>query len=144
MHGFGPHTAVSVSVPALHDLDPDSEYPALHVGEQLDPLASELVQPPPPPFVGGADALHGFAEHVAAASVPSSSHTYSPTTVYPSVHVGEHFDPISSDPVHSNCIPVLAVIVHAHLVMSPLMFSSPEALVVSPGHFSQVLTEETK
>ena len=70
MHGFGPHTAVSVSVPALHDLDPDSEYPALHMGEQLDPLASELVHVPTPPFAGAADASQFPYEQSSAEELP--------------------------------------------------------------------------
>jgi hypothetical protein len=51
------HVAV-VSVPALQDDVPDTVYPELHVGWQVDPLAREFVQSPAPPFVGGAEASH--------------------------------------------------------------------------------------
>jgi hypothetical protein len=50
------HTAVSVSMPAVHDLVPDRLYPMLHVGVHVAPLARELVQSPAPPFAGAADA----------------------------------------------------------------------------------------
>ena len=55
----------------------------LHVGLQM----SDLVQSPAPPFVGAADASHGFAEHVAAVSIPAL-HEDVPDTVYPELHVG--------------------------------------------------------
>ena len=58
-HGFAEHVA-AVRVPALHDDVPDTVYPELHVGWHVDPLARELVQSPAPPFVGAADASHGF------------------------------------------------------------------------------------
>ena len=63
MHEFAEHVA---AVKKAHELDPDTVYPELHVGWHVDPLASELVQSPAPPFVGAVDASHGFAEHVAA------------------------------------------------------------------------------
>ena len=65
MQGFAEHVA-AVSVSALHDDVPDTVYPVLHMGWHVDPLARELVQFPASPFVGGAEALQGFAEHVAA------------------------------------------------------------------------------
>ena len=69
-HGrFAEHVA-AVSVPALHELVPDTVYPESHVGWHVDPLARELVQSPTPPFVGAADASHGLGPHVAAVSVP--------------------------------------------------------------------------
>ncbi len=37
------HLDVSVSVPAKHDLDPVEVYPVVHVGVQLEPLASDDV-----------------------------------------------------------------------------------------------------
>ena len=79
-HGFGEHATVSARVPAEHDLDPDRVYPLLHVGWQVDPLARELRQSPAPPFVGSVEALHGFAEQVAAVSVPAL-HEEVPDTV---------------------------------------------------------------
>ena len=76
-HGIAEHVA-AVSVPALQDDVPDTVYPELHVGWQVDPLASELVQSPAPPFVGAADASHVEDEvqmfpplTVAASLVPS-------------------------------------------------------------------------
>jgi hypothetical protein len=83
---FAEHDA-AVSVPAPHDDLPETVYPVLHVGEHVDPLAIELVQSPAPPFVGAAEASHGFAEHVAALSVPAL-HEDVPDTVYPELHVG--------------------------------------------------------
>ena len=63
MHEFAEHVA-AVNVPREHELEPDTVYPELHVGWHVDPLARELVQSPAPPFVGAADASHGFASHV--------------------------------------------------------------------------------
>ena len=45
------------------------------------------MQSPTPPFVGAVDASHGFAEHVAAVSVPALQDDI-PDTVYPELHVG--------------------------------------------------------
>ena len=98
-HGLGPHVA-AVSVPRLHELVPDTVYPESHVGWHVDPLARELVQSPTPPFVGAADASHGFAEHVAAVSVPAL-HELVPDTVYPESHVGWHVDPLARELVQS-------------------------------------------
>ena len=70
----------AVSVPALHELVPDTVYPALHVGWHVEPLARELVQSPTPPFVGATDASHGLGPHVAAVSVPRL-HELVPDTV---------------------------------------------------------------
>jgi|OM-RGC.v1.030765263 hypothetical protein len=77
----------AVSVPALHELVPDTVYPLLHVGWHVDPDANELVQDPTPPLVGAVDASHAFAEHVAAVKVPAL-HELVPDTVYPLLHVG--------------------------------------------------------
>ena len=46
----------AVSVPAVHELVPDTVYPSSHVGWHVDPNASELVQSPTPPFKGAVDA----------------------------------------------------------------------------------------
>ena len=86
MHEFAEHVA-AVKVPVLQELVPDTVYPELHVGWHVEPLARELVQSPAPPFVGAADASHGFAEQVAAVSVPAL-HDDVPDTVYPELHVG--------------------------------------------------------
>ena len=86
MHGFGPHTAVSVSVPALHDLDPDSEYPALQVDEQLDPLASELGQGDATPLVMATVAsVHAIAVSQLEPSYPVwHVHVHDPAPAVPS------------------------------------------------------------
>ena len=86
MHEFAAHVA-AVNVPKEHELVPDTVYPELHVGWQVDPLASELEQPPAPPFVGAVDASHGFGEHVALVST-LFKHDDVPETVYPESHVG--------------------------------------------------------
>jgi len=98
-HGFAEQVA-AVSVPALHEDVPDTVYPELHVGWHIDPLARELVQSPTPPFVGAAEASQGFAEHVAAVSVPRL-HEDVPDTVYPELHVGWHIDPLAREFVQS-------------------------------------------
>jgi hypothetical protein len=66
------------------------------MGWHVDPLARELVQFPASPFVGGAEALQGFAEHVAAVSV-SALHDDVPDTVYPVLHMGWHVDPLARE-----------------------------------------------
>ena len=62
----------------MHELVPETVYPESHVGWHVEPLASELVQVPAPPFVGAADASHVEdevqmfpPETVAASLVPS-------------------------------------------------------------------------
>ena len=55
VHEFAEHVA-AVSVPEEHELVPDTVYPELHVGWQVDPLAREPVQSPTAPFVGAVDA----------------------------------------------------------------------------------------
>ena len=97
-HGSGEHVA-AVSVPELHEDVPDTVYPELHEGWHVDPLPREIVHVPTPPFVGGAEASHGFAEHVAAVSVPEL-HEDVPDTVYPELHEGWHVDPLPREIVH--------------------------------------------
>jgi hypothetical protein len=97
-HGFTEHVA-AVSVPALHEDVPDTVYPELHVGWHVDPLARELEQSPAPPFAGAEDASHGFAEQVAAVTVPAL-HEDVPDTVYPELHAGWHVDPLPKELVH--------------------------------------------
>ena len=58
VHEFAEHVA-AVNTPKEHELVPDTVYPELHVGWQVDPLARELVQLPTAPFVGAVDASHG-------------------------------------------------------------------------------------
>ena len=108
MHEFAEHVA-AVNVPKEHELVPDTVYPELHVGWQVDPLASELVQSPAPPFAGAVDASHGFAEHVAAVRVPAVQELV-PETVYPELHVGWHVDPLAREPVQSPTAPFVGLV----------------------------------
>ena len=112
MHEFAEHVA-AVNVPKEHELVPDTVYPELHVGWHVEPLASELVQSPAPPFVGAADASHGFAEHVAAVSVPALQDDV-PDTVYPELHVGWHVDPLAREPVQSPTPPFVGAADASH------------------------------
>mmetsp|Transcript_7092 Transcript_7092/g.31080 ORF Transcript_7092/g.31080 Transcript_7092/m.31080 type:complete len:124 (-) Transcript_7092:101-472(-) len=105
MHEFAEHVA-AVRVPALQDDVPDTVYPELHVGWHVDPLASELVQSPTPPFIGAVDASHGFAAHVVSAiSVPALQDVV-PDAVYPASHVGWHVDPLARELVQSPASPI--------------------------------------
>mmetsp|Transcript_9768 Transcript_9768/g.44500 ORF Transcript_9768/g.44500 Transcript_9768/m.44500 type:complete len:153 (+) Transcript_9768:96-554(+) len=123
-----------------HELVPDTVYPELHVGWHVDPLASELVQSPTPPFIGAVDASHGFAAHVAAVSVLQSpappfvgakdaSHGFTehvaavrvprlqddvPDTVYPELHVGWHVDPLARELVQSPAPPFVGAADASH------------------------------
>ena len=112
LHGFAEHVA-AVSVPASHEDVPDTVYPESHVGWHIDPLASESVQLPTPPFVGGVDASQGSAEHVAAVSVPAL-HEDVPDTVYPELHVGWHVDPLASESVQSPAVPFVGGVDASH------------------------------
>ena len=112
MHEFAEHVA-AVSVPALQDDVPDTVYPELHVGWHVDPLASELVQSPAPPYVGAVDASHGFAEHVAAVNVPKE-HELVPDTVYPELHVGWQVDPLAKELVQSPTPPFVGAVDASH------------------------------
>ena len=61
--GVGPgvlrlHMAVSVSVPAVQFLEPDSVYPTLHTGEHDFLLSRRKPQSPRPPLGMAAAALH--------------------------------------------------------------------------------------
>ena len=49
-HELPLHTAVSVRVPALHDLVPERVYPVLHVGVHDDPLSRTSPQGDINPF----------------------------------------------------------------------------------------------
>ena len=49
------HALVSTPV-ELHEVEPDTVYPALHVGWHDDPNDSELVHVPAAPFAGAEDA----------------------------------------------------------------------------------------
>ena len=104
----------AVSVPALQDDVPETVYPELHVGWHVDPLARELVQSSAPPFVGAVDASQGgFAEHVAAVSVPALQDDV-PETVYPELHVGWHVDPLARELVQSPAPPFVGAVDASH------------------------------
>ena len=143
VHEFAVHVA-AVKVPALHELVPDTVYPELHVGWHVDPLARELVQSPAPPFVGAADASHGFAEHVAAVSVPALQDDV-PDTVYPELHVGWHVNPLASEFVQSPAPPFVGAADASHdLGTHPVKgsaTSSPVWLIFPEGHAKQPLSE---
>ena len=104
----------AVSAPRLHEDVPDIVYPELHVGWHVDPLARELVQSPAPPFVGAADASHGFAAHVAAVSVPTEEQELVPETVYPELHVGWHVEPLARVPVQLPTPPLVGAMEASH------------------------------
>ena len=65
------------------------------------------------PFVGAADASHGFAEHVAAVSVPALQDDV-PDTVYPELHVGWHVDPLARELVQSPAPPFVGAADASH------------------------------
>jgi hypothetical protein len=91
VHAF-PTQVASVRVPAAHDVVscPDSEYPALHTGTQLDPDASSVSPAHVPAaalsgFVslGYVSAVHAFAAHVESVTSPAAEHDVCPDSVYP-------------------------------------------------------------
>jgi hypothetical protein len=96
----------AVSVPALHDDGPETVYPEAHVGWQVLPDASVLVQSPAAPLRGAVAALHGSAAQVAAVSVPVM-HDDGPETVYPEAHVGWQVVPDASAPLQSPTAPLV-------------------------------------
>ena len=76
------HTAVSVSVPLEHDLDPDKVYPLLQDGVHDDPSASVEVQPDPAaPFDIAPDASHGSGLHTTVAVRAPAVHDLVPERV---------------------------------------------------------------
>jgi hypothetical protein len=77
-----------MSVPVLQDLVPDRTWPESQLWVHDEPLAKEPVQLPTPPFVGVADASHGFGEQVALVVSTRFKHDDVPETVYPVSHVG--------------------------------------------------------
>ena len=56
--GFAEHVA-SVNSPRKHDDGPDTVYPMLHVGWQVEALVRDVEQSPTPPLIGATDASHG-------------------------------------------------------------------------------------
>ena len=125
MHEFAEHVA-AVNVPKEHELVPDTVYPELHVGWHVEPLASELVQSPAPPFAGAVDASHGFAEHVAAVRVPAVQELV-PETVCPELHVGWHDVPLARELVQSPAAPLVggAEASHGSGLHVPLVSTPP-------------------
>jgi hypothetical protein len=142
VHEFAEHVAV-VSVPALQDDVPDTVYPELHVGWHVEPLATELVQSPAPPFVGAVDASHGFAAHVAAVNVPKE-HELVRDTVYPESHVGWQVDPLAMEPVQSPTPPFVGAADASHgdpdtsmgvlMACHPIVPSPSWPWLLSPQH----------
>ena len=76
------HTAVSVRIPAAHDLVPDRVYPVLHVGAHVEPLARVFGQGDAlPKLMGSAASLHGSAERLAVSVIAPSLHDRDPDMV---------------------------------------------------------------
>ena len=72
VQSLGLHIAVSVRMPALHDLVPESVYPVLQTGVHEDPCARVEVQSFRAPLAMAAAASHGLRLHTAVSvSVPS-------------------------------------------------------------------------
>ena len=55
----------------MHDVFPETVYPALQVGAQVDPEASLAVQVPLKPFAGAAEASQEFSTQVARVNLPA-------------------------------------------------------------------------
>ena len=71
----------AVSVPAVHELVPDTVYPLLHVGWHVDPDANELVHDPTLPLVGAVDASQDMTNTYALPlRFAPSLVSYAPTT----------------------------------------------------------------
>ena len=90
--GLALHTAVSVRVPSLQDLEPDRVYPLLHVGLQLDPLDS-LEQGDATPLPMAAVASQSLV-HTAVLVKSRSMHVVTPTRTYPVWQTGTHVSPL--------------------------------------------------
>jgi hypothetical protein len=103
----------AVSMPAEHNDVPEMVYPEAHVGAQVLPDASALVQSPTVPLVGAPDASHGLAAQVAAVSVPAE-HEDVPEMVYPAAHVGWQVDPDASVPSQSPTAPLVGAVDASH------------------------------
>ena len=120
-HELPLHTAVSVRVPALHDLCPDKVYPVLHVGEHVAPSARVEVQPGPgAPLAMAPDASHELASHVVSDPLASSSAAF----VVPAGHAVQTLEDTNSFTPHS---------VASHVVSDPTG-TSLAAFVVPAGH----------
>jgi len=129
-------------VPALQDDVPDTVYPELHVGWQVDPLARESVQSPTPPFEGAPEASQGFAAHVAIVSVPALQDDV-PDTVYPELHVGWQVDPLARESAQSPTPPFEGAPEASHVSMTDtgveleVWLPSPSCpLSLLPQHFA--------
>ena len=60
-------------------------------------------------MVESEEAVHEFAEHVAAVNVPKE-HELVPDTIYPELHVGWHVDPLASELVQSPTAPFMGAV----------------------------------
>ena len=92
-HELPLHTAVSVSVPAVHDLVPERVYPVLHVGVHDAPSARVVVQLGPgapfaiePPALHGTRAVHMFGgpamEEELSTRLKAASHAVAPVNMF--------------------------------------------------------------
>jgi hypothetical protein len=104
----------AVSVPIAHDDVPEAVYPALHVGLQVLPDASVLVQVPTAPLVGAVDASHVLGSQVAAISLPAAVHEDVPETVYPALHAGLQVLPDASVLVQVPAAPLAGAAAASH------------------------------
>eukprot|EP01047_Picozoa_sp_COSAG01_P109394 COSAG01_NODE_38272_length_491_cov_10.145408_1_plen_88_part_00 len=66
----------AVSFPSMHDVFPDTVYPAVQVGAQLDPEARLVVHVPLAPLAGTAEASQDFAVHAIVLSTYPARHDW--------------------------------------------------------------------
>ena len=78
---MGLHTAVSVIMPALHDLIPERVYPVLHVGLHDAPCARVELQSFRAPLAMAADASHELPLHTAVSVRVPALHDLVPESV---------------------------------------------------------------
>ena len=128
------HTAVSVRVPAVHDLVPERVYPVLQVGVHDEPSASVEVQPGPgAPFaIGplgshGTRAVHSFGgpavDSVSSRRSKAASHALACVNMSPYTVNDAVFQPVMSwlnDQAPSNMYPMSVTCEVSHAEMSAL------------------------
>ena len=95
-------------------------------------------------MVESEEAVHEFAEHVAAVNV-LKEHELVPDTVYPVLHLGWHVEPLARELVQSPMPPVVGAAdashdLETHPVKGPAT-SSPAWLICPEGHAKQPLSE---
>ena len=106
-HGVAVQAAVSVRVPLLHDLEPETVYPVSQVGVHDEPLARVDVQSFRAPLVMAPDASHGVAVQAAVSVRVPLLHDLEPETVYPVSQVGVHDEPLARVDVQSFRAPLV-------------------------------------